>query len=520
MNLRKTLLLAAVLGALVWYIRSVELPSEGAKRAAQQPFRAVPLEQFSAIAVTREGETFRLINDAVEKVGPAPAPTPDALALASIDRSKSWRLADVPAGALDKGAINALLSAVSNLSLEKAIPRAELNPDRAVYGLTKPAVEIAVTRGDEVKKILFGDLNAYVSKRYVTWGEDVYLVADGLFNAANKPRDDFRKRTPIDFVDSELRGLSITTLKSELAFSLNDSYQWRMVKPAEYTASDAALAELGRSLRNIRVEEFLDAPGADGEYGFGPGSVLVTLDFKPEVRPKPLVVEFSVPEGAAGGKSADAFMRFQGTATVMRLASDPRGAILKSVFDYREKSLFKFATEKVEDMTIEPTEGETLTLVRAGAEWQVNGVPGDAPFVNDYVKKVAGLETSAFVTPGTALGLDTPALKISVNLRGDKPGAPAVKRVLVVSSRSVDDPLKKGYYAGVDDLKEPFLIDAETLRNLVPRRESLIKVANDKVPGDGAGPASLDDPLAGLAEESAEADPAAGAHAPETVPAP
>jgi hypothetical protein len=507
MNVRKTILLAAVLGALVWYIQSVELPEDGAKLAAQQPFRGVPLEQFAALTVTREGQTFRFVNDAVQKDAAESAPTPDALALASVDRSKTWRLADVPAGALDKGALNALLNAVSTLSLEKAIPRGELDPDRGVYGLASPSIEVVVSRGADSKKIQLGDLNPYVSKRYVGWGDDVYLMTDGLFNAANKPRDDFRKRTPIDFVDSELRGLLLTSPAGELAFSLSDSFQWRMVKPAEYTASDAALAELGRSLRNIRVEEFIDTPGPDSDYGFGAASVVVTLDFRPEVRATPIVAEFSVREGAAGGKAADAFLRLRGMGTVMRLASDPRSLFIKSVFEFREKALFKFATEKVEDITIEPAEGEKVVLKRAGTEWQVNGAPGDSPFINDYVKLLAGLEVNAFVTPGTAEGLEKPALTITVSTRGDKPGAPAVKRVLVVSARSVDEPHRKGYYAAVDDQKEPFLIDPEKLKNLQPRREVLVKVTSSAAAADQVSAAEAADSLAGVAEELSALEP-------------
>lgn len=480
MNARKTLLLAALLGCLLWYIRAVEIPEEGAKRSAQQPFRAVPLEQYAEIAITREGQSFRLVNDGVVPSDPRPAPTPDALAIASVDRSKSWRLADVPAGAVDNGSLNSLLNAVSNLSLETAIPRGELDSDRAVYGLATPSVEVAVNHGGEVRQLRFGSLNEYLSKRYVGWGEDVYLVADGLFNAANKARDDFRKRTPIDFVDSDLRGLAITSPDGELAFSLSDTYRWRMTKPAQHTASDAALAELGRTLRTLRVVEFIDQPPPGADYGLTEPGFVVTLDFKPEVRSEPLTVEFS----AARGKSApDTFMRIRGVETIMRLASDPRSTIVKSPFEYRERALFRFATDAVVDLTIEPREGEKLVLTRAGEEWLVNGLPGDKPFVDEYVKSLAGLEANAFVTPGSARGLDTPTLSVTVTVRGDGEKDAPTRRTLVVGARSVDGGIEKGYYTGVDDLAEPFLIDADKLKRLTPRREALVKVTPG---GDGA----------------------------------
>jgi hypothetical protein len=473
MNLRKTLGIALLLGGLVAYIRFFELPREEERLTADQPYRGVSPQEFSALTVRRGAETFRFINSDVVTKGAA-APTPDPVTLASVDRSKSWRLADVSAGGLDKGAINSLLTALVGFTLGKPLARAELASDPSVYGLKEPVVSLIVTRGNETREIRFGALNEYVSKRYVASGDEVYLIADGLFTAVDKARDQFRNRNPIDFADSELAAVKLKSGGTTLNFVSDDSFRWRMTEPVAFKVSDTAMANLARALRNIRVADFVDDVGELGQYGLAVPKLSVELQFRQEVRPEPLTIDIGL---VPAGKAQEVFLRIANAAAVMRLPSDPTDAILKRPEDFRDRSIFNVAVDRVEGVTIERPNLETLKLERRGEEWTVNGAPGDRPFIEQVVRTLATLEAESFARTGAVTGVEKPTARISIAVRGPEPEAPVTSRVLVVGSRVMDGESETGYYGRVSDGEETFIIGAKDFKLLLPLKESLVKMS-------------------------------------------
>lgn len=476
MNVRKILIGAVILGALVAYIRAVELPRDESKINAAQPLRGVSPQEFVEIVIVRDGETFRLVNDRVEPPAIDPKSTPDPVTLASIDRAKSWRLADVPAGGLDKGAINSLLTSLVGITFDTPIPQTELDPDLGVYGLKEPRLALTAKRETASYEIRFGSLNEYVSKRYVGFGGEVYLVADGLFTAADKAREQFRNRTPIDFADSELAAVSISGPNDELAFVSDESYRWRMTRPADYPVSDVAMATLGRSLRNLRVADFVDAPESLERYGLTKPKLSVKLDFRPDTRPEPLVIELGNTTGAG---PVETYLRLGGGSAIFRLSTDPTETIVKRPDEFRERAIFRFPAERVERVMIERPDVQKLELTRQDAEWTVNGRPGDRPFVEQVVRGIAGLQADGFPPAGAEPSFVPLAGTFTLTVRGEKVGEQPTIYTLTFGGRAMDGQRETGYYGRVNDAKEPFIVSAGTLKVLTPLYESLVKTTGE-----------------------------------------
>ncbi|MFM1849071.1 MAG: hypothetical protein RL417_2545 [Pseudomonadota bacterium] len=475
MNLRKTFLAAAVLGGLLLYIRLVELPREEVKLLTTQPYSGVSPQQFVEIQIRRGGETFRFIN--TEPVTSTDGmPTPDPLAAASVDRSKSWRLADVGGGALDKGAINSVLNSLVGLTLGEPLPRKELDTDPAVYGLKEPGVTLSVKRGDDVREIRFGLLNEYVAKRYVGIGEEIFLVADGLFTAVDKERTQFRNRNPIDFADSDVAAVTLRSPAQELRFESDDSYRWQLTRPVQFRASDTAMAGLGRALRNLRAADFIDSPEALARYGLDTPKLTATIEFRKDTRPEPLVVLIG---SAAGEGGRDTFMKVGAEGTIMRLASDPIDTIMKRPDDFRDRAIFRFPKDRVVAVTIDRPGVEPLQLERTEGGWIVNGLAGDRPFVEQVVRNLSSLEAAAFAPPGSNTGFEKPTATFTVTVQGEKAGDEPTKHVLVVGARSMDGKVETGYYGRTEDLKEPFVLSSETFKLLTPLQESLVKAIGE-----------------------------------------
>lgn len=485
MNVRKILIGAVVLGGLVAYIRMVELPRDESKLIAAQPLRGVSPQEFGEIVIVRSGETTRLVNDRIEASSEKEDSTPDPVALASVDRSKSWRLADVPAGGLDKGAINSLLTSLVGITFESPIPKEERDPDLGVYGLKEPGVSLTAKRGDGTYDIRFGILNEYVSKRYVEFGGEVYLVADGLFTAADKAREQFRNRTPIDFTDSELGAVTVTGPGGELGFMSDDSYRWRMTRPAEYPVSDTAMANLGRALRNLRIADFIDTPEALERYGLVQPKVTVKLEFRPGTRPEPLVIELG---NSTGSGPVESYMRVGhgGGGGIFRLASDPTDSIIKRPDEFRERAIFRFAADRIERVVIERPGTPKLELERRDVEWSVNGEPGDQPFVEQVVRGLAALQADGFPAAGVVAETSPSVASFTMTVQGDTQGEAPTVYTLVVGGRVMDGQKETGYYGRVNDAKEPFIVSTGTLKVLTPLYESLVKTTGEVASTDTA----------------------------------
>jgi len=476
MNVRKILVGAAVLGGLVAYIRIVELPRDESKLTAAQPLRGVSPQEFREIVIVRGGETTRLVNDRVEVSSGDSEATPDPVALASVDRSKSWRLADVPAGGLDKGAINSVLSSLVGVTFESPIPKEERDPELGVYGLKEPGIVLTAKRGESTYDIRFGILNEYVSKRYVEFDGQVYLVADGLFTAVDKAREQFRNRTPIDFSDSELGAVTVTGPGGELGFVSDDSYRWRMTRPSEYPVSDTAMANLGRALRNLRIADFIDAPEAPERYGLAKPKVTVKLDFRPGTRPEPLVLEVGT---STGSGPVESYLRVGQGGAIFRLPSDPTDSIVKRPDEFRERSIFRFAADRIERVVIERPGIPKLELERRDTEWSVNGQPGDQPFVDQVVRGLAALQADGFPAAGVVTDTSPIVAIFTVTVRSDKQGEAATTYTLRVGGRVMDGQSETGYYGRVNDANESFIVSTGTLKVLTPLYESLVKTTGE-----------------------------------------
>ena len=89
MRLRKSLLLAAVLGALLLYIAKVELAKDEIKRAAERPLEKIAATALQEIDIVTPKGSFTLVNGA-PKDAPVEAVQEDTSL--SAEESQQWAL--------------------------------------------------------------------------------------------------------------------------------------------------------------------------------------------------------------------------------------------------------------------------------------------------------------------------------------------------------------------------------------------------------------------------------------------
>lgn len=509
MSLRKTLILAVVLLAAVAYILKVQLPKDEAQRSAGVVFGAVGKEAIESIEILSPAESFTLKNTAPE-LHPTVGSAPTAI---DVDLLKKWELADINGSRLDHASVNALLTALLALKLDEPLPAKDLDSDLSVYGLKSPELTLRVAAGAKKTELQFGKENSYVYKRYLKLGDspDIYLVSTGLFSAASKSKNEFREKSPVNFIDSDLKSLSIQDENGAITkLEIDAKYNWRVVEPTTYSANNAVVSALTRDLRAMRVAAFLDGRSAT-DFGLQQPKARVVLDFKDSLKRTPLELLLAVQKATNG---EDAYLKTSERDTIYRLETNPLSAIVKPVDAFRETQLFKFATDQAVQLDFQLFEAPPISIVRNGDHWSVNGKPGDDNFVRDLVEALSELRADGFPKDNRDYGFGNPRLKLVVRL--STPENKTLERTLIVG----DSAAKTGneatrYYASVDGQAEPFTISKESYKAIFPREEVLLrsdKPAPSVAAAPAADPATIVDSSSvpdGAAEEGVDEGPGA-----------
>lgn len=498
MSLRKTLILGALLVGVLFYILWVEIPGEAERAKRDVVFNELSKEEIETIEIQRAGESYTLKNTAPKSSSKEEVKGP-AATQHDPDFFKKWELSDVKGSELDSAALNGLLSALSDFRSGSALPKNEISEDLAVYGLKEPEVSVKVNAGNRELAVSFGKENEYLSKRYAKItgyqpvqessqpSSDIFLMASGLYAATNKSKLDFRKKTPLEYLDSNVKSIELIEKNGKLKLESTGDFAWRIVEPLSLKAGNAPISELHREIRNLRAAEFIDGDHLNlADYGLDNPALTLKINFKETVKTNPIEAQLGVLKTTKDGKTEEkTYFSVTGKPSVFKLSDNPVTRIFKPVDAFREKKQFKFLPEEVEQLHF--TKGDSpLVLTKSGNDWKVNDKNADETFVRQLLKDLSDLEAKDFPQASEDFGFGNPILKVNVRLREKTPPNPGAQespasekplspneRVLVIGRQ---DPQSKNYYATVDDQGEQFLVGEDVLKRITPKEEALVKV--------------------------------------------
>ncbi len=481
MNIRKFLLLLAIAGALLGYIKFVELPEKRSTELKEHPFKDLNVGSLSTISIEANGSSPFVLENS--KVAPE-SKNVEAPSTVSDDDLQGWKIKDVVDGEIEKATFNALISSIKNLTLNNFIAPEDVGDELAPFGLDNPSLKLVLKTPTKEYLLSLGANNSYIKKRYLKFGDaaGLYLVDEGLFDAASKKRDQFRDLTPIDLKDSDVASIEVVKDQSHLNFEKQGS-TWTIIKPAKFTGDSIKIGGLLRELRNIKAEEFYDGSSAAGEqYGLSLPYLTAKVVFKDESKLTPLVVNF----GVVGKEEKKFFVRLSNKSTVYRIGGATLAAFDKPIDDFREHELNRFMINNVSEVSIVRSAAETTKLTKSGEVWKVDdSKDGDLPFVDNFIRDLSLLRAIGFPSEGQALGFDKPYSEIFIKLKGegDSSGKIEERKLVIGNQLSVDgQPSSDGArFAATGDLSEPFIISSEDLKKILPSKETLL--ASDRVEG-------------------------------------
>lgn len=219
----------------------------------------------------------------------------------------------------------------------------------------------------------------------------------------------------VDAATDDITGVDLVYADREIHLR-KDGTTWKLVKPVEDEADEAAVKALLGALTGAKVTKTIDEAKDLAAFGLDKPDPTVRLAVRGATGPVVHVGKNT----QIGGKS---YVRLGDEPQVRLTASSLKFALNKQPKDLRDKQLLAFQDDQVQKVQV--VQGaETTTLVRKDKDaWTVE--PGnhvaDATEVRSYLSSLRSTRAVDFpTTDAAAAGLEQPRLAVTVTVEQDK----------------------------------------------------------------------------------------------------
>jgi hypothetical protein len=272
---------------------------------------------------------------------------------------------------------------------------------------------------------------------------------------------------PIAFSDSSVKLLTINNESSVIKIEPQADKSFRIVDPIKAKASNFAVFELYRTLRNLQAENFIDSYTNLDEFGLGANnSKQINIDRNAADK---ISIKFGV-------KDTNLYFMIDGQPTIYKAVGDPRNSIFKPLVSMRDGQPFKFDPYLGTSVSV-TKEGKTILGLKSDqGNWvfESDKTLADSPFVREFLKTLSDLTATDFMLIDDIGWSKEPFIKIDVEIDDD---GKKTSKSLVVGKQQDD----KGYPALLVGSNEPFFISAESVKQITPAPEKF-KIVPTPVP--------------------------------------
>jgi len=463
MSVYKSLVLGGLFALVALYIYMVELPGQQRKIKQELVLGGVSAGELSEITVKNTHGTFSLVRQD------------------GSDDLSAWSLAGLEKAKLEKGALNALLTALLDFRPDPDIKPIRENLDGPVFGLQEPEVHFQIVKSDGREVTIgLGNKNEYLQKRYarVSNNEFIFLAGEDLYQAGTRSKQDLRDKAPVGFSNAEIKSFSIKSgAEIPLVFTVDDSHAWYVTKDetsTSYKASDSEVSSLLKEFRRLRADEFIDDLADNkGKYNLEDPAVVVTLNFKDVLQREPIQIVFS----QANKQSDDVVFTTSQYPFGYRMNKNPLPLLSRSMTDFREKQFFSFASDLAIKAVFSGRRISDITLQQEEEGWTVNGQKGDFLFIRQLLENYSNLEAVDFIKENYTFDFDDPLIRAAITIQE---GVSEIKEMTLLIGGQVDPADdEKGFYARLESEPDVYIISKASYRRLVPRKEALVELEED-----------------------------------------
>ncbi|OGD16473.1 MAG: hypothetical protein A2V76_11170 [Candidatus Aminicenantes bacterium RBG_16_63_14] len=388
MKFRTTLILLAVFAGLLALVLLFDSKGEKKKAAEERANMLISLTSgdIRKASLARDGETLTFERD---EAGP-------------------WRLTSPLQAAADDYEVDNFIDSLASLRIARVVEKEA--KDLAAYEIPKMEVSVWVKGNDTPVRLLIGMENPLDKTLFAKREDDprVVLLASTLKTTLDKKVFDFRQKDVFKFIAADVKTVRVKT-KDVSWQAAREETGWFLKAPVASLAAEGKIDALLDSLSGLRAKEFVaEDKNADvlKKYGLEKPEYEVALSLPTSNQEIIFVLRKEGEVSYATTSLSTKVIAFEGA-----LLSD----LDRNVDELREKKVADFSSWDAVKVAFRK-DGFDLAAVKqkVGEEdkWLLDPATkeeADRTRVEDFIRKVEGLEAAAFIdNPGplAAYGLD------------------------------------------------------------------------------------------------------------------
>jgi hypothetical protein len=334
----------------------------------------------------------------------------------------TWRITGPIQAAADDTAIKSLLGSLTGAEIQKSLD--ELPSDLAAFGLDRPdpTVKLATAKGP-LPSIAVGKNAAIGGKTYVRIGDQpkVVLTPASIKTALSKQVKDLRDKQLLAFKDDDVTRVDIKPAEgAPVALVRKDKEAW-VLEPGDQPTDITEVRSYLSSLRATRAVDFPEGDAA-ATAGLDTPQLTVTVGLGKDAS-QSLVIGKETTQGT----QKQVFAKRADQPTVVTLGDWSVRTLGKDAWQFRDKTVLGFGSDRVGRVVLERKEGTGATLVHGEpGGWTVeNEQQSKGGAIQRFVDDLRELKGSAIAQEPAknlkAFGLDAPDIRLTVVDREQKP---------------------------------------------------------------------------------------------------
>ena len=315
--------------------------------------------------------------------------------------NSGWQITKPRPLRADQDAVSGAVSSLSSLNSERLLE--EKASDVKAFGLDHPGLEIEVTEKDnKSQKLLLGDDTPTGNAVYAMLAGDprLFTIATNSKNSIDKGLNDLRDKRLLTMNPDQISRMELATKSHTIEFG-RTSEGWQILRPEPLRADSAQVAELARTLTDVRMDLGGSDKGLNNAASvFAHAAPVATVRVTDPSATESLQVRKLKDTFYAKSSAVDGIYKVDGS-----LAHD----FDRGLDDFRSKKLFDFGYS--EPTKIEMHNGsKDYLLSKGGPDWMSNGKKLDAETVQSLVSQLRDLSASKFLETG----FSSPILTLTV----------------------------------------------------------------------------------------------------------
>jgi uncharacterized protein DUF4340 len=332
------LLLAAVIGAGVYFLEIKPGKPRDETPDESKPAFAFKREDISSVAITRAGQTVN-----VE------------------DKDGKWAITQPLTAQANQSAVDSLVSSLTSAKIERNLSSSA--DEMKSFGLEEPAVTLEIKlKSGETQTLKLGakDFSGLSVYAQVGDSKDVSLVPASVLTNSDKSLGDLRDKAILGVSQFDIKSISITNEHGPLSLA-KDGGDWALKKPFEAGVDSTNINAFLNEITSAQAEEFASETADDpATYGLDNPKITLTAQLN----------DGSEKTVSVGVKDENHYLKASTRPEIVKISSSLYDKLNIKASELRNKDIFKLDRDNLSKIEIK---NPNLKLVaeKNGDKWTI-----------------------------------------------------------------------------------------------------------------------------------------------------